>query len=347
MTRDELIMLQVLPLEVKILKTKERLKDAIREFGHEGLYLSFSGGKDSTVLHHILLQVELELWGEKRIPRVFCNTGLEYPELVEFALQIADVELRPEMTFIDVIKNYGYPIISKKTSRMLYDLQNPTEKNKTTRELYLSDYRLKNGEVLDAPNRSFKLANKWRFLIDDDIPVANKCCDIMKKKPFSKYEKATKRIPIIGTMASESEQRELAYIQTGCNSFKSRKPKSMPLGFWRETDILEYILLFDVKIASVYGEIVEQQPLGQQSLFNDELAPKQYTTTGCKRTGCVFCAFGCHLEKGTNRFEQLKETHPKLHDYCIRGGKHDDNGKWIPHKGLGMGYVLDKIGVKY
>lgn len=74
----------------------------------------------------------------------------------------------------------------------------------------------------------------------------------------------------------------------------------------------------------------------------------QYYTTGRNRTGCVFCMFGCHLEKEPNRFQRLKETHPKLYDYCINGGKYNEDGVWQPSKdGLGIGHVLDFIGVNY
>ena len=70
-------------------------------------------------------------------------------------------------------------------------------------------------------------------------------------------------------------------------------------------------------------------------------------TTGCNRTGCIFCMFGCHLEKEPNRFQRLKETHPRQYEYCIGGGAMVD-GKWQPTKeGLGLGKVLDYIGVKY
>ena len=42
-------------------------------------------------------------------------------------------------------------------------------------------------------------------------------------------------------------------------------------------------------------------------------------TTGCNRTGCMFCGFGCHLEKpGEGRFERMKITHPKQYDYIMR-----------------------------
>jgi hypothetical protein len=61
-------------------------------------------------------------------------------------------------------------------------------------------------------------------------------------------------------------------------------------------------------------------------------------TTGCSRTGCVFCMFGCHLEKEPNRFQMLKETHPKLHEYML---------KPVSEGGLGLKEVLDYIGVKY
>ena len=61
-----------------------------------------------------------------------------------------------------------------------------------------------------------------------------------------------------------------------------------------------------------------------------------WTTTGEKRTGCVFCAFGAHLEKAPNRFQRLKITHPKLWDYCMR--------PWEEH-GLGMRQVLEYIGI--
>lgn len=74
----------------------------------------------------------------------------------------------------------------------------------------------------------------------------------------------------------------------------------------------------------------------------------QLATTGCDRTGCIFCMFGCHLEKEPNRFQRLKETHPRQYDYCINGGEYNDQGMWQPSKdGLGLGKVLDYIGVKY
>ena len=105
------------------------------------------------------------------------------------------------------------------------------------------------------------------------------------------------------------------------------------MSFWTEQDVLQYIKEYNIPIASVYGEIVEE---------NGKLK-----TTGCDRTGCIFCAFGCHLEKEPSRFQRLKETHPKQYEYCINGGEYVD-GIWKPNKqGLGMGHVFDELNKIY
>ncbi|MGL5328822.1 MAG: phosphoadenosine phosphosulfate reductase family protein, partial [Peptostreptococcaceae bacterium] len=148
MTRQELIMLQALPLEVKILKTKQRIREFISYFGVDGVYISFSGGKDSTVLLDIVRQEY------PQVEAVFSNTGLEYPEIVQFARSFENVTMvRPKKTFKQVIQEHGYPIISKKTSRMLRDLQNAHDGNAKSRKLYLSRFRLDaDGNETDKPN---------------------------------------------------------------------------------------------------------------------------------------------------------------------------------------------------
>jgi 3'-phosphoadenosine 5'-phosphosulfate sulfotransferase (PAPS reductase)/FAD synthetase len=155
----------------------------------------------------------------------------------------------------------------------------------------------------------------------------------MKKRPTKKYSKETGRMPIVGTMASESRLRYSQWLQHGCNAFSKKEPTSQPMSFWTEQDVLEYIRRFNLPYCSVYGEIVETD--------------SGLVTTGCNRTGCVFCTFGCHMEKEPNRFQRLKETHPRQYNYCINGGEMVD-GMWQPSKeGLGLGKVLDYIGVDY
>ena len=146
----------------------------------------------------------------------------------------------------------------------------------------------------------------------------------MKKDTINNYANTVGKKGIVGIMAEESKQRELAWLRTGCNAFDSKKPISKPLSFWTEQDVLKYLKEFHISYCSVYGEIVEDK--------NGKLH-----TTGRDRTGCVFCGFGAHLEKEPNRFQMLKQTHPKLWNYCMKPW---DEG------GLGMKEVLDYINVK-
>ena len=142
-------------------------------------------------------------------------------------------------------------------------------------------------------------------------------------------------------------------MQQGCNSFDGKRPTSKPISFWTEQDVLHYIKEKNLPYCSVYGDIRVKPKTPEdenQITFADYL--NQYDgeileTTGMKRTGCMFCMFGCHLEKEPNRFQRMKITHPRQYEYCIGGGEFVD-GMWQPNKkGLGLGYVLDYIGVKY
>lgn len=112
-------------------------------------------------------------------------------------------------------------------------------------------------------------------------------------------------------LASESNLRLIKYFEGDCNAFSNKRPQSNPLMFWNEQDILEYIVKFNIPIASIYGDIV-RAPDGTLH------------TTGCQRTGCMFCMFGLHFDESPNRFERMKETHPKQYDYIMNklGGKH-------------------------
>ena len=326
---NELKELQAMPTEWKVIITKARIRDAITHFGIEGIYLSFSGGKDSTVLHHILKEVELEDYGKMMIPRVFANTGLEYPELVQHVKDTMKgheelmVFLKPKKNFIEILSKYGYPVVSKEQSRFLHEIR--TTKSE---KLYNLRFYGKNG------TRSGMISNKWKYLINADFKISDNCCHYMKKEPFKRYNKETGRFPIVGVMTEESRTRLRMYLANGgCNAFHGKNAQSQPIGFWTEQDIYKYIKENNIKIPSVYGEIIEEDG--------------KLRTTGTNRTGCMFCVYGVHMEKGKNKFQKMKETHPKLYNYCINGGKYDENGNWAPHGGLGLGKVLDDLNIKY
>lgn len=157
----------------------------------------------------------------------------------------------------------------------------------------------------------------------------------MKKAPLNKLHKNA----IIATTAEESQLRQTDWIKNGCNAFNSKTPKSKPISFWTEQDILQYIKDNNLPIASVYGEVVEQGNNGQCCIEGCG----KIQCTGCQRTGCIFCGFGAHLE-AESRFQRLKRTHPKQYDYCMNGGAYDTDGLWKPTKeGLGMKHCIDVL----
>lgn len=111
----ELNQLQSLPLNAKIQKTKDNIQNWVNAFGKEAVYVSFSGGKDSTVL----LDIAREIYPQ--IPAIFVDTGLEFPQIRNFVKMFDNVEiLKPQMNFEQVIRKYGYPFISKEVSECVY-----------------------------------------------------------------------------------------------------------------------------------------------------------------------------------------------------------------------------------
>ena len=336
---EDLRQRQSLPLQAKILMTQRRIREWV-DYWHDDVYVSFSGGKDSTVLKHIVDSMY------DNIPAVFVNTGLEYPEIQNFVREVKagkyecfnpDVEIiRPEMRFDEVIQKYGYPVVSKEVSQVIEEARKHSTTGKYT-------YRIKrlNGEVLDKNgNKSRFNCERWKFLMDSGFKISNKCCAVMKKNPVKKYERSTGRKPMVATMACESAARQTAWIRNGCNAFDSKRPMSTPLSFWTEQDILHYIKEYNVPYCPVYGDILVKPKAdgidGQINLI-DYLgcyeAEDTLETTGCTRTGCMFCMFGCHLEKAPNRFQRMKVTHPKQYEYCMNQ--------------LGLKEVLEYIGVPY
>lgn len=308
-SNEDLKIMQSWSLERKIQVTQTRIIEWCIKNNNQ-VYVSFSGGKDSTVLLDLTRRINPE------IPAVFIDTGLEYPEIRDFVKTIDNVEwLKPEMNFRKVIETYGYPLISKEVSQKIYEARQKPDGVVAGRFDPNSPHNLKYGKRFSM--------EKWSWLKDSEIPISDRCCKVMKKAPAKKYEKATGRKPIVGTMACESALRKTQWLKQGCNAFDVKRPISTPMAFWTEQDVLEYIVRYEIPYSAAYGEIKQDE------------AGKYYTTL-CDRTGCVFCGYGCHLEKEPNRFQKLKTTHPKLYEYCMKPW---DSG------GLGMDKVLEFIGV--
>lgn len=309
-TKEELWQMQALPLRTKIKMSQQRILEWYEK--HDGLvYVSFSGGKDSTVLKHLVETTPgiRERERESTVPSVFCDTGLEFPEVRRFAIAQPNVTvIKPKMRFDAVIQKYGWPLISKEVSQLVSEA-------KHTKSEALRNKRLHgvNG------TRTGIIPYKWQFLIDAPFEISHKCCDVMKKRPFHAYEKETGRAGIVGVMAEESTLRLQSWMKYGCNAFDMKRAQSRPLMFWTEQDILRYIKDNGLEIAAVYGDVVKKRG--------------KFKTTGRDRSGCFLCPYGVQSEEEPNRFQQLKETHPAQYKYCMDK--------------LGLREVLDYIGVPY
>lgn len=392
-TIKDLQMMQAAPLSVKVRMTQRRIREWVDEFGTDGVYVSFSGGKDSTVLLHIVREMY------PNVPAVFVDTGLEYPEIREFVKTFDKVEwLKPKLTFRQVLEKFGYPFISKEVSEKAYyaqryvrwylsedaggpiptayaiaellGIKRQTEEYKEiirtgnvpkevmdvifrgdgpapvnakkaygtfkyapakARAIYGTYMHKENGKETDEVSSIYNFS-RHRYLITAPFKISSHCCNVMKKGPVKAYAKKTGRKPMTGQQASESRLRQTQWMKNGCNGFEMKSPISNPMSFWTEQDVLLYIYRNRIPIASVYGDIVKDNGIDGQMDIEDigiaELEQPKLKTTGCNRTGCIFCGYGCHLEQpGEGRFERLKETHPKQYDYLMR-----------PESGGGLGY---------
>lgn len=122
-TIDDLYQMQAVPLSIKIRMTQYRIREWVRYYGEDGVYISFSGGKDSTVLLHLAREIY------QNIEAVYVDTGLEYPEVKEFVKQHENVKIiRPKMNFRQVIIKYGYPMIGKEVAGCVYGARRYIEK---------------------------------------------------------------------------------------------------------------------------------------------------------------------------------------------------------------------------
>lgn len=294
-------------------------------------YVSFSGGKDSTVLAYIAAQVcsvlkcDLILW--------FSDTGLEFPELkkhvksfveylrrtytdihIELVIDYPKDKNGKRISFRDVILDVGYPIISKEVAQKVEFARSKPDGYCAEAFDPDSDYCKK------YPKNCLK---RWRGLLEAPFKISSKCCDIMKKKPAKAFEKMYCLKPILATMACESSLRRNDWLKNGCNAFnRGQRPISKPMSFWLEQDVLEFIHINNIPIATCYGDIIEKDGM--------------LTTTLYKRTGCMYCMFGVHRELQPNRFQILKDTHPAIWDYCM---------KPVEEGGLGLRDILEYIWV--
>lgn len=366
-TKSDLRQRQALPLSAKVSMSKSRIREWYNHWNGD-VIVSFSGGKDSTVLAHLVHDIY------PNVPLVFANTGLEYPEIQSFARKMGAEFVRPKLQFSEVISKYGYPIISKENAETIHGARvikngangqrKGTGKPRTNEKGEWLNWRRKALNGMPPFDSGLYCKQKWLPLArDTQFNISHYCCNVMKKEPLGKYQKEHGLYPIVGTLTEESQRREQTWLRQGCNAFEGKTKTSQPMSFWLEQDVLQYILNESIEICSVYGDIVEidkdDDGFEYETLIHGHGKLK---CSKCNRTGCIFCGFGVHNEKGETRFQKLAKTHPRQYEYCMMGGQWVDNPNydptapkmdgdwvnwnpkkiWVPSKkGLGMKKVFD------
>jgi 3'-phosphoadenosine 5'-phosphosulfate sulfotransferase (PAPS reductase)/FAD synthetase len=194
-------------------------------FSGGNAYVSFSGGKGSVVLLYLAKIIKPD------IKAVFFNTTNEFPEMYRFIKEFDVIKIQPEMNLKSVLEKCGFPLISKEQAKYIREAR-------TTKSVILLDQRL-NGRK----NKRYqgKISNKWQYLIKAPFDISEKCCFYLKKKPAIIFNKKNKMLPIIGVQVTESSLRKQDYMNTGCNSFEEKNPRSKPLSIWSNDDIWNFI----------------------------------------------------------------------------------------------------------
>lgn len=278
MTIQELNERQHWTLDQKIDHCVGTIESFISRTGHN-VYVSFSGGKDSTILLDIARR-----FVKKDMPAVFCNTGNEYPDIIKFVKQTENVTwLNLKTTMVEIIQKEGFPLVSKEVSEKIRQIRHT--KSDKLRNIRLYGYP-------DRPHTMARCPKKWQFLKDADFDISERCCDELKKRRFKQFEKETGLYPLIGTTAAESRLRTMQYlIRGGCNAFNGSRPRSFPISIFTENDVMEYAMRFKIRLCPIYND------------------PK------VRQTGCMLCGFGA--DQDPHHFDYVYEHYPKAYQYFM------------------------------
>lgn len=254
------------------------IRDTIKKFGEENFYISFSGGKDSTILSKL---VDMAVPGNA-IPRVFFDTGIEYNAIREFVSRQPNVVvIKPTQAIKPMLEKYGYPFKSKEHSHLLMTYQH-SGFGKSVRK-YLG---------IEPSNRQLTCPLILRYQFSDSfkIKVSDKCCFKMKKEVAHRYEKESGRnIPILGIRMDEGGERA---CHKGCavldsdGSLRKFKPLNPVSDDWEDW----FAKTYDVELCELY-----------------------YPPYNFKRTGCKGCPYSLDLE---HQLEVMARLMPNERKQC-------------------------------
>lgn len=255
------------------------IKDTINKYGEKNFYMSFSGGKDSTVLHYIID----EAMPNNNIPRVFINTGIEYNEIRKFVDNLAKNDCRfiifnSGVNIKEMLSKKGYPFKSKEHSCKLSMFQKKGTETKSVSK-YINEKSFGCPEIL-----------KYQFTDEFDLKVSDRCCYELKKHPIQRYEKESgKNISILGLRMGEGGQRA---NHEGCVVFNNNHElkKFKPLNPCSNEFIEWYIQRNNIKLCKLY-----------------------YQPYNFKRTGCKGCPYSINLQE---QLEIMKKYFPYELEQC-------------------------------
>lgn len=291
------------PYEVKVKRAELRAIEFVEKLDEMDMEAHVSvGGLDSITLLLFLRKIGID------IPAISVSS-LEDKSIQEIHKELGVMPIKPMKSKVNIIREFGFPVISKKIAGRIDTLQNPTEKNQTVRHAIITGECGEQGHF--AKNSRMKLPQKWLELFAGyenenegtgyriaPFKVSNKCCQFLKEDPCNQYAKEHRSAPFLGLMASEGGQREEALVDHGCNYFGKTVIRSAPFAPFLRQDLLQLALDLNVPVPKIYGEI-KRKPDGM--LY----------TTEAQRTGCSMCGFGIHMEKRPHRFDLLRERNPK------------------------------------
>lgn len=313
------------PYEFKVRYAERRAIEFAEECERRGLNYHVSvGGLDSITLLVFLRSIGIDC------PAVSVSS-LEDKSIQTIHKALGVESVKPLRSKVSVIKEFGFPVLSKEIAGKIELLQHPSEKNKTVRHAIITG---ETGEY--GGNRTgtrMQLPQKWLELFggaDEEglacgykaapFLVSQKCCYYLKEKPCDDWAKAHNSVPYLGLMASEGGRREKALMMHGCNYFGETTIRSAPFAIFDRQDVLRLVLDLGVPIPAIYGRIVRE-------------SSGKLRTTKAQRTGCSMCGFGIHLDQRPHTFDLLYDRSPSEWEF------------WM-YK-VGWGDVLDYIGVEW
>lgn len=349
MTYDEMRIRQAWPYEVKIKHAEMVARSFIEKVSAGIEYGGERGDKYQAHNVHIsvggLDSITLLLFLRDRFPNenitAISRSALEDKSIQDIHKQLGVISIPGEKTKVAILREYGFPVISKAKAAKIEKLQSPAEKTTFIHAIMTGDMGAQGNF---EHSEKIKLNDKWIRLFGglyaDHRPdlkcqcapfkVSAQCCYWLKELPADKWAKEHNSVPFLGLMASEGGQREMGLVKNGCNYYGKETVRSCPFAIFTRQDLLQLALDLNVPVPKIYGEIVRD---------NDGTL----RTTRAQRTGCSMCGFGIHMEKRPHRFDRLREDNPKEWEFWMyRCCTDPETGETF-----GWGRVLDYIGVEW